>query len=266
MEAQPPPLPASVLPVKRWRLWLHLLLVVPYPLIAAFAGGADKEAKSSVLTGGWKGLLIVCGIELALFSAIFGLAVWLSRTTRDDLMLRARGMGRFIVHGMGYSLAIRFGIGLVMGLVAAALIVLGVVTQEAVEQFVNSNRPDVEKLVDVKALKNDPIYYWLTLTFVSFIVAGLREELWRSASLTGLRKLWPQWFGSTKGQLIGVVLTSLLFGIGHLGQGWFAVGVTALIGMALGTIMVLHRSAWPAIIAHGAFDAASFALLPLVLK
>lgn len=266
MEAQPPPLPVSVLPVQRWRLWLHLLLVVPYPLIAAFAGGADKESKRSALTGGWKSLLLVCGIELMVFSTVLGLAVWLSRTTRDDLMLRARGMGRFIVQGMGYSLAIRFGIGLIMGLVAAVLILLGVVTQEAIEQFVNSNRPDVEKLVDVKALKNDPIYFWLTLTFVSFVVAGLREELWRSASLTGLRKLWPQWFGSTKGQLIGVVLTSLLFGIGHLSQGWFAVGVTALIGMALGTIMVLHRSAWPAIIAHGAFDAASFALLPLVLK
>lgn len=266
MDALPPPLPASALPVKRWRLWLSLLLVVPYPLIAAFAGGADKESKRSVLTGGWKGLLIVCGIELAVFSVVLGIALWLSRTTWDDLLLRARGMGRFIVQGLGYSVAIRFGIGLVMGLIAAVLMVLGVMTQESIEQFVNSNRPDVEKLVDVKALKNDPIYYWLTMTFVSFIVAGLREELWRATSLAGLRKLWPQWFGSTKGQLVGVVLTSAIFGIGHLSQGWFAVGVTGLIGVALGTIMVLHRSAWPAIIAHGAFDATSFALLPLVLK
>ena len=266
MDPMPPPLPASVQPVRRWRLWLHLLLVVPYPLLAAFAGSGDKDAKRSVLTSGWKGLLWVCGFELAIFGAILGLALWLSRTTRDDLMLRVRGLQRFIALGLGYSVAIRIGIGLVMGLVAALLIMLGVVTQETIEHFVKSNRPDVEKLVDVKALRNDPLYYWLTLTFVSFIVAGLREELWRSASLTGLRKLWPQWFGSTRGQLIGVVLTSLLFGIGHLGQGWFAVGITALIGMALGTIMVLHRSAWPAIIAHGAFDAASFALLPLVMK
>jgi membrane protease YdiL (CAAX protease family) len=65
---------------------------------------------------------------------------------------------------------------------------------------------------------------------------------------------------------VGVVLTSLIFGIGHLPQGMLAVAMTALIGMALGAIMVLHRSVWPAVIAHGMFDATSFALIPLVAE
>jgi len=29
--------------------------------------------------------------------------------------------------------------------------------------------------------------------------------------------------------------------------------------------MVLHRSIWPAVIAHGAFDATTFALLPFIV-
>jgi len=30
--------------------------------------------------------------------------------------------------------------------------------------------------------------------------------------------------------------------------------------------MVFHRSIWPAVIAHGAFDATTFALLPWLLE
>jgi hypothetical protein len=30
--------------------------------------------------------------------------------------------------------------------------------------------------------------------------------------------------------------------------------------------MVLHRSIWPAVIAHGMFDATTFALLPWVIE
>jgi len=45
-------------------------------------------------------------------------------------------------------------------------------------------------------------------------------------------------------------------------QGPVAVGLTTLLGFGLGVIMVLHRSIWPAVIAHGMFDATSLALLP----
>jgi membrane protease YdiL (CAAX protease family) len=38
--------------------------------------------------------------------------------------------------------------------------------------------------------------------------------------------------------------------------------MTALLGFGLGVIMVLHRSIWPAVITHGMFNAATFAILP----
>ena len=44
-----------------------------------------------------------------------------------------------------------------------------------------------------------------------------------------------------------------------------AIGATALIGFALGSIMVFHRSTWLAVIAHGMFDAASFVMIALVI-
>ena len=39
-----------------------------------------------------------------------------------------------------------------------------------------------------------------------------------------------------------------------------------ILGVGLGAIMVYHQSIWPAVFAHGIFDATTFALLPLALK
>ena len=60
-----------------------------------------------------------------------------------------------------------------------------------------------------------------------------------------------------------VLFSSLLFGVGHIYQGAFA---AAVLGIAMGAIMVSHRSIWPAVIAHGAFNATSFLLLPFADK
>jgi membrane protease YdiL (CAAX protease family) len=40
--------------------------------------------------------------------------------------------------------------------------------------------------------------------------------------------------------------------------------MAGILGLGLGAIMVLHRSIWPAVIAHGMFDATTFAFLPLI--
>ena len=267
--ALPPPLPSPPVParpVKRWRWWAHLLLLLPYPLLIGLAASARSETRGAALTGGWKSLLIVCSIELAIFGALFGLALGLSKATRDDLLLRLRRPGLTVLLGLAYSAALRIGIGIVVLLIGVLLVMTKTVPQDSLLTFVKNNRPDVETVVNVKALAEDPVYFWLTLTFVSFIVAGLREELWRSGSLAGLRKVWPRAFGSRYGEFAAVAVTSLVFGLGHLPQGLLAVGITALLGMALGSIMVAHRSLWTAVIAHGAFDATSFALIPLAME
>jgi membrane protease YdiL (CAAX protease family) len=90
----------------------------------------------------------------------------------------------------------------------------------------------------------------------------LREELWRSAFLAGMRALWPERFGSRVGQIAAAAVAAVIFGIGHLAQGVIGAGAATLLGFGLGVIMVLHRSIWPAVIAHGAFDATTMALLP----
>jgi len=256
--------------VRRWRWWLHLLIIGGYPLLVGIAGAGQRHDKGAALTGNARGLIIVCLVELAIFACFFGLAVLISRASRDDLLLRWRRGFLPVPLGLGYSVLIRIVAGIAF---AVVLVVVGSVavatkmaTFESLQTFAMKNKPDVETVISVQALSQDPAYYWLSLTLVSFVVAGLREELWRSASLAGLKKLWPQWFGTGKGEVLAVTLTAVVFGLGHLPQGILGVALTGLIGACLGGIMVHHRSIWPAVLAHGFFDATSMALLPLVLK
>ena len=269
-ESQPDPATVSLLsppaaPVTRWRLWLASTLIIPLPLLLGLAGAGRQESRQAALSETWQGLLKVGGMEVAVFGVILTLVLWLSQPSRDDLRLRFDHPLRLLFLGIGYSVGIRLALGILAGLVVGVLLATHAMTPASLQSFASANRPDIETVVSIKALKNDPAYYWLTLTVISFIVAGLREELWRTTSLAALRRLSPRWFGTRGGEYGAVLLTSVLFGIGHLSQGVIAVCATAVIGALLGFVMVLHRSIWPSVIAHGFFDAASFALLPLVL-
>ena len=117
-------------------------------------------------------------------------------------------------------------------------------------------------MVDIAALRDNPAYFWLALTVVSFVLAGLREELWRSSFLAAMRALWPRRFGSTVGRVCAVFIAAILFGLAHLSMGILAMLFAGLLGLFLGLIMVFHCSIWPAVLAHGFFDATSMALIP----
>jgi membrane protease YdiL (CAAX protease family) len=104
------------------------------------------------------------------------------------------------------------------------------------------------------------------VTLVSFVVAGLREEIWRAGTLAAMRALWPRAFASRGGQYLAVTLIAVLFGAMHLGMGIIAAFMAGVLGFLLGVIMILHRSVWPAVIAHGLFDATTLAILPWSLE
>jgi len=268
--AGPPPLPGSPLSAplarSRWRWWLHLSIITLFPLLALLSALPGLESTGPALSRSTRGLLNVCAFQLLLFALMFGLAWIFSRATWDDLLLRWRGGLWPVPLAVLYSIALRFAVGIFVMIGYAMLLALRGATRDAMEKSVMSNRPQVETMVDMTALRDNPAYFWLTLTLVSFVLAGLREELWRSAFLAGLRALWPRRFNSHAGQILAMALAALFFGIGHLRMGLLAVVMTALLGFGLGVIMVLHRSIWPAVITHGMFNAATFAFLPWLLE
>ena len=262
---EPPPL-LSPTPRGRWRWWVHFLVIGFYPLLIGVAGLGKSPAGMPALGESSRYLLTTCATELAIFGSLFGLAVWISRAPKDFLLLHWRGGFWPLPLGVGYSILLRVALGVFVGLLALILIASGVVSLHSLQDYFMDNRPNVEAVVDVSSLRNNPVYFWLTLTLVSFVVAGLREELWRSAFLAGVRGLWPARFSSRKGQLVAVVFAAVIFGLGHAPQGPIAIALTGFLGLGLGAIMVFHKSIWPAVIAHGMFDATSLALLPWALE
>lgn len=262
------PQSAGVVPINRRRWWIHLLLMTAYILMVGVLGKVHREAREHfpVLSHTARGLLLVSAIELLVFALVLGLALTASRASRDDLLLRWHRGFWTVPLGIGYSIAIRLAIFILMVVASIALILTQLMTPQSIQAFFAANRPDVETIVDISAMRENPLYFWLTLTVVSFVVAGLREKLWRSAFLAGLRTLWPQQFGTRTGQITAVLIAATVFGFAHLGMGLVAVLIAGLIGLGLGLIMVFHRSIWPAVIAHGMFDATSLALLPWIAE
>ena len=241
----PPPLPSvetGAIPRSPRRWWFHLLVIGVYPPILGLLSVAEGLDRGPILSHSVAGLLKTCGIGMLMFALWFFLGWYASRATRDDLLLRWRGGFWPVPLGLGYSVALRIGIAVVAVVVVIGLQATHIATPNGLSQLLATDRPPVERLLDVSALRDNPVYFWLATTVVSFVVAGCREELWRSAVLAGMRKLWPTVFGAGVGQVAAVAVAAVLFGLGHLPQGCMGVAVTTTLGFGLGLIMVYHRS------------------------
>ena len=84
-------------------------------------------------------------------------------------------------------------------------------------------------------------------TTAAVIAGGIREELQRAFIL--LR--FDQHLGGAK---VGLVIFSLVFGLGHALQGWDAAIITALLGALWGSIYLLRRSVISTIVSHTSFN------------
>lgn len=202
-------------------------------------------------------LLLAAVVEIAFFALIFALAWVASRARASQLLLRWRGHVRPALLGMVYSVALRLLIAIATVVIAVLAWIAGV-KQAALMQAL---RPQVEHIVSTDALASDPLYLALMLTLISFVLAGLREELWRAGMFAAFRALFPGAFSTTARWLGVSALVALVFGIGHLTQGVGGVVMTTMLGFGLGSILLYHRSIWEAVLAHGFFNATSFILL-----
>jgi len=89
----------------------------------------------------------------------------------------------------------------------------------------------------------------LILAIVATISGGLREEIQRAFIL----HRFEQYLG---GAHVGLVLYSLVFGLGHSLQGWDAVLTTTLLGAFWGWIYISRRSIVAPVVSHSGFNAA----------
>lgn len=256
--------------VAAWRWWIHLVVIGSYPMVIGLMSlvmpARPAEDTGPALGTDVGGLLKASALTMAMFGVVFFAGWAASRATVNDLRLRWRQGWLPLPLGIGYSFVLRMLAAVAVVAVGAVLVLSGTVKRDDLSGFITDNKPDVEAVVSIGSLGDNPAYYVLSLTLISFVVAGFREELWRSATFAALEKLFPSMSGSWKGKAAAIVATAVVFGLGHWPQGWLAMILTGSLGLGLGTIIMVHRSIWTAVLAHGFFDATSLALLPFLPK
>ncbi len=255
----PPPLPVA--PVK-WRWWIHLLILASYVLIPWLIGlFGSQMPEGPVLSPQVGPLLTIVFLQLGIFFIFFGVAWLVSKASLDALLLRWRSGFWPILYGFLGSMALRIAIAILVMIVAIPYMRI---TQDT--NALKNLRPNLDHLMDQRALVESPAYLIINMSLVSFVLAGFREELWRAGMLAALAKIFPRQFSNRKGQVVAVSIVAVVFGLAHFPQGVGGVVLTGLLGVGLGLIMVWRQSIWEAVFAHGFFDASTFAMLFLLTR
>lgn len=260
----PPPLPVP--PARRWAWIFLLVLMLAYIGYAAIRGGTEAD-NGPALAGKIGTLWLQTLLNLLVFAVPLTIGLVFAKPTRADLLLVRRMNLLSWALGLLWSILLRIAVA--VPLVGFTLF-LQIREGPAALERVKSLRPKLENLLPVEAL-GDPVYALICMTWISFVVAGFREELWRAVTLRGFRALFPESWSKGGTEWIALGLSSAAFGLAHLTQGWGAVAMTSVLGLGLGWIQVWRRSLWEAVIAHGFFDASTFLILfllhnPTVLK
>jgi membrane protease YdiL (CAAX protease family) len=79
------------------------------------------------------------------------------------------------------------------------------------------------------------------------VAGGVREELQRAFLLHRFDQ-------SLGGPRVGLVVTSLAFGVGHVVQGWDAIVITTALGALWSSVYLWRRSVVPTIVSHAFFN------------
>lgn len=263
---EPPPATPPLLPqaesadgqFRRKIGWLIALVgMLAYILLAAIRGH-DRSDASPAIGNTVLALFRDTAFALAVFAVPLALALGLGRPSREELYIpRNRSWILATVLGAAWSIALRMAVAAPMIVVTVAATLLD---PQAGAQKIAANRPKIENMVDPKAMA-DPAYALMCMTWLSFVVAGLREELWRAVVVRAACVLAPASIPTRRVEWLAVLGSSVFFGLAHLTMGWLAVGMTFLLGIGLGAILIVRRSLPEAVLAHGFFDATTFFFL-----
>lgn len=113
----------------------------------------------------------------------------------------------------------------------------------------NAMQAHMERLQQLAALLTEDLPFAWVAGIMLFV--GVYEELLARGLLLDRSRIL---FG---GRWWPVLISSVLFGLGHIYQGWIGVAQTTLVGVVLALLTLHWKSLWPAIFAHGFLDAVS---------
>ena len=134
---------------------------------------------------------------------------------------------------------VRLGVLLVPGVVLFVLLTLTLI-QHFAPWLHNVEENPLESLLQTP---RDAIIFGL----VAIVAGGVREELQRAFILHRFKE-------HLGGAPVGLVVFSVVFGLGHLIQGWDAALVTTMLGVVWGVVFLSRRSVIAPIVSHAGFN------------
>ena len=224
----------QILPVQRIGAAIEVILCSGFPtqllLIAILTGfGMPIRLDEGRLSPSFVFLL-------SLLDTVFvvGLVFFFIRAHRESAAAMFLG-GRPIVREMLMGVIILPILFLIVLIVRLAVLTLA-------PQLHNVERNPFEDMLQTR-------YDTLAFGVVVMVAGGVREEIQRAFVL----RRFQQFIG---GAVMGVVVFSALFGLGHIEQGFDAALATALLGAAWGTLYLLRGSIVAPMVSHAAFNLA----------
>lgn len=139
--------------------------------------------------------------------------------------------------------------------------IMGILIEVFMEILVN---PMIEQLtsskIDLSKVDMPNIVYYLVWIVIGFVLGGLLEEiLFRGFLITRISKFLKM---NKSGDIAALLITSLLFGLCHIYQGWSGAISTGLIGLIFGIIfLAFNKNLWYSILTHGFVNLTSLTIL-----
>ncbi len=128
-------------------------------------------------------------------------------------------------------------------------IILELGFQSIVEPVIENGLGSKLDLSNLEGIKGDPLNYLLLLA-ISWLVGGFLEEvLFRGFLLDRISLLFKN---RKLGNILGILITSTVFGLAHMYQGYAGVIATGLISVILGVVYVSsNKVLWYSVFIHG---------------
>ena len=185
-----------------------------------------------LLSDGRLSLLYIATLSLVDAAVLITLILWFLRYHGESarrIFLGSRSIGR----------EVRLGVLLVPGVVLFVLLTLTLI-QHFAPWLHNVEENPLESLLQTP---RDAIIFGL----VAIVAGGVREELQRAFILHRFKE-------HLGGAPVGLVVFSVVFGLGHLIQGWDAALVTTMLGVVWGVVFLSRRSVIAPIVSHAGFN------------
>lgn len=232
--APPPTIPDAVpapSPYERALAIVEVLICSDYPtqlaLAATFAAFGVMPSRNGVLSLGY-----VAALSLADTVLLVGLIIFFLRARGDD--------PRQVLFGSS-PLRQELRAGIPMMFVAFGIAIVIMLGAQAMAPWLHTV-PD-NPLKDLVRSPADAAVFALVL----IVAGGVREEVQR-AFLLGR---FERWLGGAR---TGLVVTSLLFGAGHVIQGADAALATTVLGAFWGFVYLKRRSIGAPVVSHAGFN------------